>query len=396
MKSLPEVVADTPHRLADCCRHLADCEAVGLDTEFVGEHSYHPDLCLVQVSTPERLYLIDPLSAGPLDAFWALIADPTRTTIVHAGREELRMCELGCGRPPGRLVDLQLAAGLLGMGYPIGHAALVGRVLKAKVSKGETLTDWRKRPLSPQQIRYAYDDVRYLLPLWDRLRKQLTRLNRLDWLTEECGTLTGRASVENPGVERWRKLKGVSSLDARRSAVARELFLWRDGVAAEKNRPARTILRDDLIVEIARKMPRSAEDFRDLRGLPRVDPAVILAAVERGRAVAVDDLPEPPERDHDPPQAAWVSAVVLAVLGDLCQRWALTPALVTTNADVKAMVRARLAGDPLPPVALTRGWRAAHVLPDLVAVLDGRRALRIADVRSPTPFAYADRPISRG
>ena len=113
------------------------------------------------VATPERLILIDPLSAGPLDAFWKLVTDPARRVIVHAGREEVRLCHLWTGHKPGNLFDLQIAAGLVGLPYPLSHGSLVAHVLDKKLDKGETLTEWSTRPLTKAQIHYAFDDVRY-------------------------------------------------------------------------------------------------------------------------------------------------------------------------------------------------------------------------------------------
>src|SRR5207302_1674999 len=144
---LPEQIVSTPQELATCCEYLATCRQFGFDTEFVGEDTYHPRLCLVQVATPERLLLIDPLSTGPLDAFWKLIVDPSRQVVVHAGREEVRLCKFWAGQPPGNLFDLQLAAGLVGFQYPIGHGPLVSQLLRIQIAKGETLTEWRERPL---------------------------------------------------------------------------------------------------------------------------------------------------------------------------------------------------------------------------------------------------------
>src|SRR5438093_1364678 len=166
MSALPEEIVSTPEQLTACCAHLASHPHFGFDTEFVGEETYHPRLCLVQAAAPDRLFLIDPLSAGPLDAFWRLVVDPGRVTIVHAGREEVRLCRLWTGQTPGNLFDLQLAAGLVGLAYPLGHGALVSYVLRLQLTKGETLTEWRDRPLTRAQIRYAIDDVRYLLPVW--------------------------------------------------------------------------------------------------------------------------------------------------------------------------------------------------------------------------------------
>jgi ribonuclease D len=393
MPDLPEQLVDSPQGLAECCDHLAICSAFGFDTEFIGEETFHPRLCLVQVATVERLFVIDPLAVGPLEQFWELVADPARVVVVHAGREEIRMCRQGCGRPPGNLFDLQVAAGLVGLGYPMGHAALVYQLLKVQLSKAETLTDWARRPLTGQQVQYAYDDVRYLLPLWGQLNKRLDKLDRVDWAAEEFQTHTRRALAEDPAIERWRKLRGLGSLDRRRLAVVRELFAWREGIAERQNRPARTVVRDDLVVEIARRLPQKDKDLTVLRGLPKYDYVGILDAVSRGRDMPADEWPALPERDNDPPQVALVASLLMAVLGDLCARTALTPGLTATTNDVKLLARARFQGaDPPAESALTRGWRSRAILPALVAVLDGRQAVRVGDVRSAAPFELTGAP----
>jgi ribonuclease D len=388
MTDLPQQFVDSPDGLADCCDHLARGDVFGFDTEFIGEETFHPNLCLIQVATAEQLFVIDPLAVGSLARFWDLVADPARVVVVHAGREEIRMCQQGCGRPPGKLFDLQVAAGLVGLGYPMGHAALVFQLLKVQLSKAETLTDWARRPLTQQQIEYGYDDVRYLLPLWRQLTKRLDKLGRVDWESEESQTLIRRALADDPTIERWRKLRGIGSLDRRRLAVVRELFAWREGIAQRQNRPARTVVRDDLVVEIARRLPQKDKDLTVLRGLPRQDYTGILDAVRRGKEMPPDGLPALPERDNDPPQVALVTSLLMAVLGDLCARSALTPGLAATTADVKALARARFQGPDEQPTesALMRGWRSRAILPALQAVLDGRQAVRIADVRAAAPF----------
>jgi ribonuclease D len=197
--------------------------------------------------------------------------------------------------------------------------------------------------------------------------------------------------LENPAVERWRKLRGLGSLDRKRLAVVRELFAWREEVAERQNRPARTVLRDDLIVEVARRGPKTERDLQVLRGLPKHDHAAILDAVRRGRATPPEMLPALMERDNDPPQVGQVTSFILALLGDLCSRWALTPGLVTTNHDVKLLVRARWQGKPPPAEStLTHGWRGRHLLSVVQAILEGRQGVRVGDVRAAAPFAWDD------
>lgn len=386
--ALPEQVVAHPTQLASCLDHVERSPVVAFDTEFVGEDAYRPELCLVQVATAERLFIIDPFSSGPLDRFWQLLLDPARTVVVHAGREDLRICHFAVGRPPSNVFDVQIAAALTGFNYPIGYASLVQDLLGYRMSKSETLTDWRRRPLLPGQLRYAFDDVRYLLPAWNKLTERLHRNDRLNWSLEECEAAVQRAVADDLTVERWRKLKGIGSLDSRGLAIAREVYIWRDGFAARVNRPPRMLLRDELIVEIARRAPSKLVELQSFRGLPRNELDAILKAVQRGQALPPEQHPEVETRDSDPPHVVLLGNLINVVLADLCSRKRIAPSLVASGQDLKAVVRARISGQALPDLPLTRGWRAQHILTELLAVLDGRHAIRIARPASLAPLDY--------
>jgi ribonuclease D len=389
MTPLPEFIITDPIGVQACCDDVAASAQVAFDTEFVGEDTYVPDLCLVQVATPKALYVLDPFECGPLDEMWELIADPARVAIVHAGREEVRICNGAIGRPPGNLYDVQIAAGLLGLGYPLGYGPLVQNVLRKRLTKGETLTDWRRRPLSTDQIRYAFDDVRDLLAIWKKLDAKLAKLGRTAWAKEEFGTFIVRALKDGGEAERWRKLKGISNFDARRLAIVREIYLWREACAARRNRPARAILRDDLIAEIAKRNPGLDDDISTLRGLGRADVTGILEAVDRARQLSEDEWPEEGERDRDPHAVTLVASLLNVVLADWCGRQELTTPLVATSSDVRKLVRAAAAGEPPPAdCGLTVGWRRDHVLPVLSEVLAGRRALRVKSLDGEAPLEY--------
>jgi ribonuclease D len=387
MSNLPELLVCTRDELAACCDHIAGCSVFGFDTEFIGEQTFHPRLCLVQVATPERLYIIDPLEVENLTQFWEMVADPKRVAVVHAGREEMRMCRHHLGRPATNVFDLQIAAGLVGAGYPAGHGTLVQQILRVRLNKGETLTDWSRRPLTKHQIRYAYDDVRFLLPLYDKIRRRLTELGRLEWMAEELNTMQSRWLDDDPEREPWRKLRGLGGLDRRELAVVREVFAWRAERGAIVNKPARYLLRDDLIVELARRMPTTEAEVSVVRGVTRHDIPGLLAAVARGRNVPDADLPSAAERDNDPPQVAIVNGLLQSVLASFCADERLTPALVATTSDLKAIIRAQIdSEDTSAATALSTGWRAAHVLPVLMDVLQGRRGVRVGKVNSPAPL----------
>ncbi len=384
--ALPEQLVTHPAQLGACLGHLAKASIVGFDTEFVGEDAYRPELCLVQVSTAEALFVIDPITCGSLDGFWELLLDPNRTTVVHAGREDIRMCFFQSGQPPANIFDVQIAAGLVGMTYPIGYAGLVHDLLRQRMQKGETLTDWRKRPLTPAQVRYAYDDVKYLLPAHHKLTQRLKKHNRLEWARDEFTSAVKKAIADDVTVERWRKIKGIGALDRRGLAVAREVYTWRDRFAERLNRPPRYLMRDDILIEIARRSPTHADELHTLRGLPRGQEDAIISAVRRAESLPLAECPEPEARDSDPPNVLLMASLLNVVLNDFCGRNRIAANLVSSNSDLKAIARCRAFNTGFPDVPLCRGWRARSVLPELLALLTGETAIRVADPRATDPL----------
>jgi ribonuclease D len=392
MKPLEEIVVADPRSLAECCAHLTQFTQIGFDTEFVGEDTYDPSLCLIQISTANALYLIDPLTAGPLEAFWQLLLDPARTVIVHAGREEVRMARRLGGTVPANWFDLQIAAGLVGFSYPMGHGALVLQLLGIQLSKGETLTEWRHRPLSPAQLSYAFDDVRFLLPLWRQLDARLQEMNRHDWAQQEFTRFVAQALPESTGQlaapDKWRKLKGLGALDRRRLALAREMFLAREAIAAQMNRPPRVLVRDDLIVEIARRNPKTPQEVQTMRGMAKRFVAPIWDAIEKARNAPPEQWPRVEDREQDPPQVGLIVNVLGAILNDYCSKQKVAIGLTATTSDLKDLVRAKMRKEPIAEAnLLMNGWRRQHVLPMLLDVLEGRRTVRISDVQAESPFA---------
>lgn len=385
-----EIMVDTAEALGEACAHLAAAGRFGFDTEFIGETTFHPELCLIQVATHERLMLIDPQRVGSLEPFWKVVTNPDHEVIVHGGREEIRLCHLATGRTPPRCFDVQIAAGMAGLAYPLNHAALVGQVLGVAVRKSETLTDWRTRPLTPEQVRYAYDDVRYLLRTWDSLQQRLHRMQRLEWVREEIHRFVHRATDEETALERWRKLPGIGNLPPRLLAQVRALYLWRQERAEAADRPARSLVRDDLLVEIVRRHPKSPQDLAVVRGLAKRDQEPIFATLERARHEPPESWPRPIEREQDPPQLGVLLDLLKAVVAHLAYQMKLAQALICTVADLKALIRAELQGEALDLVAtpLNEGWRRQHIRPVLEGFLRGQHALRISRPTHPAPLEF--------
>ncbi len=390
-ESTPEPPITTPGALADLVDHARASGRFAFDTEFVSEDTFEPVLGLIQVATADHLAAIDPLAIADLAPFWSLVNDPAVEVIMHAAGEDLRIAKFQTGTVPARVFDVQIAAGLAGFGYPLSLGNLLHQALGVSVSTGETRTDWRRRPLSPAQLRYALDDVRHLLELADFLHDRLTRDGRADWAEAEFADFLA-AIRDRSDEDRWRRLPGLHHLNSRGLEVARRLSAWRADDARRANRPLRQVLRDDLLVAIARRQPANRRDLEALRDfnrphlLSRAD--AILALIAEARAVPAEDLPRPNERHDDGPGLSMVISLLAATLTHSCAAAGLAPALVGTQSDLKDLVRWQLDGCPeARRPALARGWRKDVCGLTLLDVLTGRRSLRVADPLSDVPVA---------
>jgi len=381
-------------QLRQFCRQLENCRWIAFDTEFVSEHTYRPELCLIQVATEGPPALIDALAVEHLEPFWQTIASG-RETIVHAGRSEMEFCLQAIGRRPAGLFDVQLAAGLVGEEYPARYSSLIERLLGRQPHKHETRTDWRRRPLSKRQILYALDDVRYLHTLRDVLYKRLEELGRLDWFAQEISHFQNEVEHAQSR-HRWRRVAGIAGLDGRSLAVARELFHWREGEAQRRNKPARRVLRDDLLVELARRQTADVKRIRAVRGLERGDLRrrldEIAAAVRRGLDLPDEECPHPVRRGRTP-KLSVLGQFLFAALGSMCRQSRLAANLVGTPNDIRELIACRTAADAAPPrsAKLAQGWRAEFVGRLFDDLLSGKISIRVADPASDCPLAFEEK-----
>ena len=243
---------NTADELSGFCREIADSSLIAFDTEFVSEDTYRPQLCLIQVATEDQLAIIDPVPIDDTTPFWDLLTQPGRTVIAHAAREESRFCHRFTGQPIAGLFDTQLAAGFVGMEYPASLGTLVQRLVNKTLPKGETRTNWCRRPLSRDQIQYALSDVTDLLEMHQKLATMVASFDRVDWLTEETQIFQQKV-MDAETRENWRRVSGSSGLNPRQLETVRQLWLWREKRAKELDRLPRRVLRDDLVVELARR-----------------------------------------------------------------------------------------------------------------------------------------------
>jgi ribonuclease D len=391
---VPHETITSSAQLADLCKRLERADRIGIDTEFVSEDTFRPELCLIQIVSKDDLAVVDPYRAGDLTRFWRLLAEGDHVTIVHAAREELNFSLLACDRPLANLFDTQIAAGFCSAEYPSSYASVVTKFLNARPAKGEQRTDWRRRPLSAEQIDYALEDVRYLLPLHDTLKKKLARLNRLDWLAEEMERWLAEI-LDARDKPRWRRVSGLGNLSPRCLAIVRELWMWRREQAEQRDLPPRRVLRDDLIVELAKRKSDSVERIRAIRGMThrglKNDTLIELAAcVRRGLEAPLGDI-ERPSHEAAPSQLNLLGQFLSPALSSICRSANVATSLAGTATDVRDLLAYRLgfagANQEEPPLLAT-GWRAelvGHLIEELLA---GKKSIRIEDPMSEHPLAF--------
>jgi ribonuclease D len=386
-----ESLISTTAQLRALADHLRASGRFGFDTEFVSEETFEPVLCLIQVATRERIALVDALAVPDLTPFWSAVCDPSLEVVMHAAGEDLRICLLRAGKLPRRLFDVQIVAGLVGYSYPLSLGNLVAQALDVSLAAAETRTDWRRRPLTAAQIEYALDDVRYLLDLAEHLTAGLTARGRTEWAREELDAFV-TAIARRADLARWRRLPGLNQLNRRSLEMARQLSEWREDHARRQNRPLRQVMRDDLLVAIAKRQPSNRRGLDALRDFNR--PALsnrsdeILRVLDHARAVPEDQLPELPPRLDEAPGLATISNLMAAALAQCCAENEVAGSLVATVADVRELIRWRLdRPDPAQPPALLTGWRAEFCGALLLDVLEGRVALRVDNPASEFPLA---------
>jgi ribonuclease D len=378
---------DSAPKFETLLRQLSSQATIGLDTEFISEGRYEPELCLVQLSTPEEIFIVDPLVFPGLRPMWELLAAPGRELVTVAARQEVKFCAKGADAPPACVLDLQVAAGLLGYGYPLSHTNLCLRILNARVNGGESFTDWRKRPLRPVQLEYAADDVRYLLPMRDKILERAGKLDRTSWVRGECDHLVKSVLRED---ERWR-ISGSARLSRRQLAVLREVWRWRDRQASNLNVPTSRVLGDSMLIEIARRSPASVDDLFSIRGLDsrmlRKAEQDVVDAVARARSIPEAELPSNERRD-DPPQVAVLAKLLSVAVANLAAETNVDTALLATTSDIQEIVRWFLdkEGTPLPEVM--EGWRGEILQESLIGFLEGKKVVRVGNVRRPNPLVF--------
>lgn len=375
------IIVEDAKGLQRVCAEMASERAFAFDTEFVMEDCFDPELCLVQIATSQTVTIIDPFADLDLAPVWELVCDGKVETIVHAGQEDFGLCAQHCGQAPRNIFDVQIAAGLVGPDYPLSLQKLVQSTIHIRLHKAKTLTDWRKRPLAADQIRYAAEDVGHLIEVRRVLGKRLAGLGRTSWARAEFKAFEELSLYDRDEEDKLRRIKGSGSLGGKQLSILRELLPWRDKLAETRNRPARTVVRDHLLVEIAKLGLATHTEIRDLRGvnLSGRDIAALCRVVQSGMDVPEDQWPQKTPRDTESAGEAALSALLTAVLRSYCAREGLAYSLVATKKSIRELIRHRMRkrSANTQHVELLHSWRGQAVGNMLDDILAGRRLLRV-------------------
>ncbi len=360
---------DSDHELEGMLNELRGCDRYALDTEFHRERTYYPQLALVQIKINKQIYLVDPLNVD-LSKFRELF-DSNSLCVLHAAQQDLEVLNHACGAAPKKIFDTQIAAGFVGMSTP-SLSSLILSELKVSISKGDRLTDWLRRPLSADQKTYAATDVEYLFELQNSLEKQLTVLNRIDWVYEACEELRVRPAGPADPSDAWLRVKEARALKGQSRGVAQAVCEWRERKAMSADIPPRRVLSDIAILGISQIVPKTIEELSNARGVEQRQLGgdvgrELLAAVDVGKSVTVS-LPQVDNDDVDKELRPAVG-LITAWVSELARTHQIDATLLGTRNDILALLRKS------PQGRLSIGWRAEMVGKDIERILSGEAGL---------------------
>lgn len=368
----------TQDQLAEFCERISGEKVVAVDTEFLREKTYFPRLCLVQVGAGELTAAIDPLLIEDLEPLARIFRDETVTKVFHACGQDLEVILDGMGCVCAPVFDTQLAAAFLGMRQQVSYGSLVEAYCGVRLPKAESLTDWSRRPLDPEQLEYAEDDVRYLPGIYDRMVSELIERDRLSWIRPEMEALCDASRIRRDPEQAYLRLRRSGSLTRRQLAVAREACAWRERVAMERDVPRKWVASDEVIVEVCKRTPGSLERLRKIRGTEQVsdrDGALLVEAVARGLACPAEQCPKVARHVRPSAETEGVIDLMYAVLRLVSEKSGVATQLIATRDDLLDFLQDRERS------ALAGGWRWELAGRTLDRLLSGEVGLTVKSGR---------------
>jgi len=364
---------DTDKALTETCRQLGESEFLALDTEFIRERTYFSQLCLIQIANENTVACLDPLAINDLSPLRDLLFSKTTTKVMHATHQDMEIFFKLWGALPEPVYDTQIAATLLGMGESIGYASLVKKMLAVDLDKSHTRTDWSQRPLSPKQLEYAADDVRYLAQLYPLQKQKLQSLGRLEWLNDDFLALCLPDRYQTKPDDAWRKVKGIKKLKRKQLAVLQPLAAWREQEAVKQDKPRRRIVSDEALVDLSRLQPNSVSElsgYRSINGKTlKSNGESLIGLVKSALTLAPEKWPELPTRHSLTADEDALVDALAALLKLISADVEITASSIATRKDLENLVRGGRELDVL------KGWRYRHAGQQLLDFLDGNLSL---------------------
>ena len=373
-------IIETTAALAEACETLARSEYLTIDTEFLRETTFWPELCLIQLAGPEIEVIVDPLAKDlDLAPFFALMANPAVLKVFHAARQDIEIIVNRGDLIPHPIFDTQVAAMVCGFGDSVSYDQLVQKIKGVHIDKSSRFTDWSRRPLTEKQLEYALADVTHLRDVYLALKEKLEAAGRSLWLTEEMAVLESRETYDLHPDDAWRRLK-MRVKKPIELAVLQKVAAWREREARGRNVPRSRILKDDTIYEIAQQQPADAEALARLRTIPKgwersQSGAALLEAINEALAIPKTDLPRLPRQAHVPEGAAAASEMLKVLLKIVAEKEGVAAKIIANSDDLeKIAVEGETAG-----VAALSGWRRELFGETALNLIDGKVALRFVD-----------------
>lgn len=362
--------------LADACARLARHPFVTVDTEFLRETTYYPKLCLIQLASPDEAVLVDPLAPDlDLAPFFDLMIDEAVVKVFHAARQDLEIVWMLGRVLPTPLFDTQVAAMVCGYGDSVGYEQLANDLAKARIDKSSRFTDWSRRPLNEAQLVYAEADVTHLRDIYLALKADLESTGRESWVAEEMAVLNSPGTYEVKPENAWQRLKGRIRKPKELAALI-ELAAWREREAQHRDVPRQRVLKDDALMDIVQRAPRSVEALAELRSVPNGfersrSGGEVLAAIERGLALDPKTLPRL-ERERGRGGNGAVLDLLKVLLKAVAEAERVAPKIIASSDDLEA-----IASDDAADVPALQGWRRAIFGDKALSLKSGELGLRV-------------------
>ena len=374
--SAPAEVLTTLAEVEAFCAEARSAGEVAYDTEFIGEESYIPKICLVQLATPQRVVLIDPIQGAPLEPVWSLLADPEVRVLVHSGLQDLVPIWRETGAPATNVLDTQVAAGFADRSFPIALSALVDEFVGITLDKSYTFTRWDQRPLRSGHLEYAADDVRFFV-IADALAAMTAERGHDAKVAEECRSLVDPKTYTPDPVHRMQRAVGNRKFNRRQRTALMELLTLRDHIAQVEDLPPRSVLKDDVCARVAKDMPKAKDALLAIKHFPR--PVVetwgdaILDLLSTVRKMDTDALVGGSVREESNQDRSRIDALH-AFSSLLCWREGIDSGVGASRSEISRFYLEAKHGQR-PVGVLDAGWRSELLGGPLFAMLQGETSL---------------------